>query len=193
MVVSLGKGGEVSLREEAGTAGLSAIAVGLGWDVRTTTGADFDLDASAICCDASGRVVSDEHFVFFNNLASPDGAVRHTGDNLTGEGEGDDERITLDLEAIPDVVRTVVFPVTIYEAEARRQSFGQVSGAFIRVVNGFDDVELARYDLCDDASTETAMVLGELHRDGSDWRFRAVGRGHPGGLAGIAGDYGVDV
>ena len=155
MVVSLGKGGDVSLGEEAGTVGLGAIAVGLGWDVRTTTGAAFDLDASAICCDASGKVVSDEHFVFFNNLASPDGSVRHTGDNVTGEGEGDDERITLDLAALGDVVRSVVFPVTIYEAGARSQSFGQVSGAFIRVVNQADDAELARYDLSDDASTET--------------------------------------
>lgn len=193
MVVSLGKGGDVSLGEEAGAVGLGAVAVGLGWDVRTTTGAAFDLDASAICCDANGKVVSDEHFVFFNNLASPDGSVRHTGDNVTGEGEGDDERITLDLAALGDVVRSVVFPVTIYEAGARSQSFGQVSGAFIRVVNQADDAELVRYDLSDDASGETAMVLGELYRDGADWRFRAIGRGHPGGLEGIAGDYGVEV
>ena len=191
MGVSLSKGGNVSLTKSA--PGLTAVTVGLGWDIRTTTGADFDLDASAILLDASGRVLSDAHFVFFNNLASPDGSVQHLGDNLTGEGEGDDEQVDVDLAAVPAEVDKVVFPVSIYDGETRGQSFGQVRNAFIRVVNKAGGAELARYDLSEDASTETAMVFGEVYRSGSEWKFRAVGQGYASGLAGIAKDFGVNV
>jgi tellurium resistance protein TerD len=187
--VSLAKGGNVSLTKEA--PGLTNVLVGLGWDVRTTTGADYDLDASAIMLSAAGKVISDQHFVFFNNLVSPDGTVEHTGDNLTGEGEGDDEIIKVNLAAMSPDVERVVFPVSIYDADARRQSFGQVANAYIRVVNADNDAELTRFDLTEDASTETAMVFGEVYRSGSDWKFRAVGQGYSSGLAGIARDFGV--
>ncbi|MGW9054457.1 TerD family protein [[Kitasatospora] papulosa] len=191
MGVSLSKGGNVSLSKEA--PGLTAVTVGLGWDVRTTTGADHDLDASALLCTEVGKVVSDRHFVFYNNLNSPDGSVQHTGDNLTGEGEGDDESINVDLSSVPAEVSKIVFPVSIHDATARGQSFGQVRNAFIRVINRSDNVELARYDLSEDASTETAMVFGELYRHGSEWKFRAVGQGYASGLAGIAADFGVNI
>ncbi len=193
MGVSLSKGGNVSLTKEAGAAGLTAVTVGLGWDVRTTTGTDFDLDASAIACDADGKVASDKHFVFFNNLTSPDGSIEHTGDNLTGEGEGDDEAIKVNVASVPAEIDKIVFPVSIYDGESRSQSFGQVRNAFIRVVNQADNSELARYDLTEDASTETAMVFGELYRNGAEWKFRAVGQGYASGLTGIAKDYGVNV
>jgi tellurium resistance protein TerD len=191
VTVSLTKGGNVSLTKQA--PGLSAVTVGLGWDARTTDGKDFDLDASAIVCGADGKVFSDKHFVFFNNLATPDGAVQHTGDNLTGEGEGDDEQVKVNLNALPAEIDKIVFPVSIYDAAAAGQSFGQVRNAFIRVVNQADNSELARYDLSEDASTETAMVFGELYRNGAEWKFRAVGQGYTTGLAGIAQDYGVNV
>jgi len=189
--VSLSKGGNVSLTKEA--PGLTAVIVGLGWDVRTTTGTDFDFDASVLLLNTSGKVVSDQHFVFFNNLKSPDGSVEHTGDNLTGEGEGDDEAIKVDLAAVPADVDKIVFPVSIYDAENRQQSFGQVRNAFIRVVNQANRQEIARYDLSEDASTETAMVFGELYRNGAEWKFRAIGQGYASGLRGIAQDFGVNV
>jgi tellurium resistance protein TerD len=189
--VTLTKGGNVSLTKQAPD--LTAVLVGLGWDVRTTSGHAFDLDASALLVDASGRVLSDEHFVFFNNLRSPDGSVEHTGDNLTGEGEGDDEQVRVDLSVVPAEVDKVVFPVSIYDADSRGQSFGQVRNAFIRVVNAADNNELARYDLSEDASTETAMVFGEVYRSGAEWKFRAVGQGYATGLAGIARDFGVNI
>ncbi|EME99962.1 TerD family protein [Streptomyces mobaraensis NBRC 13819 = DSM 40847] len=191
MAVTLAKGGNVSLSKEA--PGLTAVTVGLGWDVRTTTGADYDLDASALLCDAHGKVPSDQHFVFFNNLRSPEGSVVHSGDNLTGGGDGDDEQIQVDLAAVPAEVDKIVFPVSIYDAAQRGQSFGQVRNAFIRVVNRADGRELARYDLTEDASTETAMVFGELYRHDPEWKFRAIGQGYASGLAGIAQDYGVRV
>ena len=191
MGVSLTKGGNVSLTKQA--PGLSAVLVGLGWDERMTSGQAFDLDASALMLNPAGRILSDSHFVFFNNLVSPDGSVEHTGDNLTGAGEGDDEQIKVDLAAVPAEVDRIVFPVSIYDAEVRRQNFGQVRNAFIRVVNSADDAELARYDLSEDASSETAMIFGELYRHSGDWKFRAVGQGYSTGLAGIARDYGVNV
>ena len=191
MSVSLTKGGNVSLTKEA--PGLTNVIVGLGWDIRTTTGTEFDLDASAIVLNATGKAASDKHFVFFNNLTSPDGTVEHTGDNLTGEGEGDDEAIKVNLAAMAQDVSKIVFPVSIYEADARRQNFGQVAGAFIRVVNQADGREITRFDLSEDASTETAMVFGEVYRHGAEWKFRAVGQGYASGLAGIARDYGVNV
>jgi tellurium resistance protein TerD len=189
--VSLSKGGNVSLTKSA--PGLTAVSVGLGWDIRTTTGTDFDLDASAILAGVDGKVVSDKHFVFFNNLKSIDGSVEHTGDNLTGEGEGDDEVIKVNLATVPAEVDKIVFPVSIYEGNTRSQSFGQVRNAFIRVVNQADNSEIARYDLSEDASTETAMVFGEIYRNGAEWKFRAVGQGYASGLAGIASDFGVSV
>ncbi|WP_066467088.1 TerD family protein [Skermania piniformis] len=181
----------MSLNQQA--PGLRSVAVGLGWDVRTTSGAEFDLDASAIATGADRRVLSDKYFVFFNNLRSPDGAIVHTGDNLTGDGDGDDEVIEVDLAAVSAEVTNIFFPVSIYDAEGRGQSFGQVQNAFIRVVDRATGAELTRYDLSEDASTETAMVFGELYRRGSEWKFRAVGQGYASGLAGIARDYGVDV
>jgi tellurium resistance protein TerD len=189
--VSLTKGGNVSLTKEA--PGLTNVIVGLGWDVRSTTGADFDLDASAIIVGADGKVLSDKHFIFFNNLVSPDGTVEHTGDNLTGEGEGDDEQVKVNLAGMATDVDKLVFTVSIYDADARSQSFGQVRNAFIRVVNAADNKEIARYDLSEDASTETAMVFGEVYRNGADWKFRAVGQGYASGLGGIARDFGVNV
>ncbi|SDY41197.1 tellurium resistance protein TerD [Micromonospora pattaloongensis] len=191
MGVSLTKGGNVSLTKQA--PGLSAVIVGLGWDARTTDGQAFDLDASAIGCDAAGRVLSDKHFVFFNNLVSPDGSIEHSGDNLTGDGAGDDEQIKVNLIGVPAEIDKVVFPVSIYNADATGQTFGQVRNAYIRVLNQADNSEIARYDLSEDASTETAMVFGELYRHGDEWKFRAVGQGYASGLAGIARDFGVNV
>ncbi|HKC28439.1 MAG TPA: TerD family protein [Jatrophihabitans sp.] len=190
MTVNLTKGGNVSLTKQA--PGVSAVVVGLGWDARTTDGKAFDLDASAIVCDAEGKALSDQHFVFFNNLASPDGAVQHSGDNKTGEGAGDDEQIRVNLAGLPAEAARVVFPVSIYESDAAGQTFGQVRNAFIRVVNEADSVELARYDLSEDASTETAMVFGELYRGADEWKFRAIGQGYSAGLAGIARDFGIN-
>ncbi|QRX94617.1 TerD family protein [Streptomyces sp. A1-5] len=188
MGVALTKGGNVSLSKQA--PGLTAVRVGLGWQVGTTTGTGHDLDASALLCGESGKVLSDQHFVFFNNLTSPDGAVRHSGSRPTGE---DKEQIEVDLGAVPPEVAKIVFPVSIYEAEQRRQNFGQLSSAYIRVVDQTGGAELARFDLSGQAATETAMVFGELYRHGTDWKFRAIGQGYASGLAGIAQDYGVEV
>lgn len=191
MAVSLTKGGNVSLTKEA--PGLTAVTVGLGWDVRVTTGTDFDLDASAIAVNPSGKVFSDSHFIFFNNKQSPEQAIVHTGDNRTGEGAGDDEQIAVNLTSIPAGVDKVVFPVSIYQGESRNQNFGQVRNAYIRVLNQADGAEIARYDLSEDAATETAMVFGELYRNGAEWKFRAVGQGYASGLEGIASDFGVNL
>ena len=191
MSISLTKGGNVSLTKEA--PGLSAITVGLGWDARTTDGQAFDLDSSLIACNASGSVYSPQHFIFFNNLASPDGAIQHSGDNLTGEGAGDDEQIKVSLAQLPADLDKLAVAVSIYDADNRSQNFGQVRNAFMRVVDQSNDTELARYDLSEDASTETAMVFGEVYRNGADWKFRAVGQGYSAGLAGIARDFGVQL
>ena len=191
MGVSLSKGGNVSLSKEA--PGLTAVNVGLGWDVNTFSGGEFDLDATAIVVNDSGKVLSDGHFVFFNNLKSADGSVEHLGDNLTGEGEGDDEVIKVNLAAIPPEATKVVFAVSIYDADNRKQNFGAVRNAFIRVVNSANNTEIARYDLTEDASVETAMVFGEVYRHGSEWKFKAVGQGYASGLRGIASDFGVNV
>ncbi|HEY8827894.1 MAG TPA: TerD family protein [Jatrophihabitantaceae bacterium] len=191
MSVSLSKGGNVSLTKEA--PGLTAVLVGLGWDARTTSGAGFDLDASALMVGTAGKILSDAHFVFFNNLTSPDGSVEHTGDNLTGEGEGDDEVIKVNLAGVPPEADKIVVAVSIYDAETRSQSFGQVRNAYIRVINQADGAELTRYDLSEDASNETAMVFGELYRNSGEWKFRAVGQGYSTGLGGIARDFGVNI
>jgi tellurium resistance protein TerD len=192
MAVSLTKGGNVSLTKEAGGS-LSSLTVGLGWDVRTTTGDQFDLDASCILVNSSGKVRSDGDFVFYGNTKSSDGHVVHQGDNLTGEGEGDDEQIKMNVGALGDDVDRIVVAVSIYEADTRNQNFGQVRNAFIRVVNDAGGAELARYDLSEDASTETAMIFGEVYRNGAEWKFRAVGQGYQTGLRGIANDFGVNV
>ncbi len=191
MGVSLTKGGNVSLTKAAPN--LTAVTVGLGWDARATTGVDFDLDASALALGADHKIKSDQYFIFFNNLRSPDGSIEHLGDNLTGGGDGDDEQVKVDLAAVPPDISSVVFAVSIYEGDTRQQSFGQVRNAFIRVVNQADSAELARYDLTEDASTETAMVFGELYRNGAEWKFRAIGQGYASGLAGIARDFGVNI
>ena len=190
MGVTLAKGGNVSLTKAAPN--LTQVQIGLGWDARSTTGAPFDLDASALLC-ANGRVLGDEYFIFYNNLKSPEGSVEHQGDNLTGEGDGDDEVVIVNLDLVPQRVDKVVFPVSIYDAEARNQSFGHVRNAYIRVVNLADSSELARYDLTEDASNETAMIFGELYRYQGEWKFRAVGQGYASGLRGIALDFGVNV
>lgn len=191
MGVTLAKGGNVSLSKAAPN--LTKVAVGLGWDARSTSGADFDLDASALVTGPERKVLSDLHFVFYNNLRSPDGSIEHTGDNLTGEGDGDDEVINVDIPAVPPNVTNIFFPVSIHDADARLQSFGQVTNAYIRVVDLSNGSELARYDLSEDASTETAMLFGELYRHNGEWKFRAVGQGYASGLAGIARDYGVNI
>ncbi|WP_194838638.1 TerD family protein [Nocardia sp. XZ_19_369] len=191
MSVTLAKGGNVSLSKQA--ANLTKVAVGLGWDVRTTTGADYDLDASALATGPDLKVLSDQHFIFYNNLRSPEGSIEHTGDNLTGEGEGDDEVINVDLAATPPTITNIFFPVSIHDADARSQSFGQIRNAFIRVVDASTGIELTRYDLTEDASTETAMIFGELYRHSNEWKFRAIGQGYASGLAGIARDYGVHI
>jgi tellurium resistance protein TerD len=191
MPISLSKGGNVSLTKQA--PGLTDIVVGLGWDARSTTGDAFDLDASALVLGASGKVRSGADFIFYNQARSADGTVVHAGDNLTGQGEGDDEQINVKLAAMAPDVDKIAFAVTIHEAEQRSQTFGQVRNSFIRVVNAADNVEIARYDLTEDASIETGMVFGEVYRNGPEWKFRAVGQGYPNGLAGIATDYGVNL
>jgi len=189
--VTLAKGGNVSLSKAAPN--LTQVQVGLGWKARSTTGADFDLDASALLC-SGGRVLGDEYFIFYNNLKSPEGSVEHTGDELVGgTGAQDDETVLVDLSLVPAQVDKIVFPVSIYDAETRHQTFGQVGEAYIRVVNREDGVELARYDLTEDASSETAMIFGELYRYNGEWKFRAVGQGYASGLRGIALDFGVNV
>lgn len=191
MAISLSKGGNVNLSKEA--PGLNKITVGLGWDARATDGAAFDLDASAFLVKLDGKVRSDSDFCFYNNKTVADGAVQHTGDNLTGAGEGDDETIKVELNKIPADLDKVVFAVTIHEAESRKQNFGQVSHAFIRIVNQDGGQEIARYDLSEDASIETAMIFGEIYRVGTDWKFKAVGQGFAGGLAPLASSFGVNV
>ncbi|NNM78620.1 TerD family protein [Sphingomonas sp. ID1715] len=189
--MSLAKGGNVSLSKEA--PGLTNILIGLGWDERSTDGTDFDLDASAFILGANDRVRSDSDFIFYNNLRSTDGSVEHTGDNLTGGGDGDDEQIKVDLSRVPADVQKVAVTVTIHEGESRRQNFGMVSNAFIRVVDETSGREITRYDLNEDASVETAMIFGEVYRHNADWKFRAVGQGFKGGLGPLAKNFGVNV
>lgn len=189
MALSLTKGGNLSLTKEA--PGMTKVLVGLGWDARSTDGQDFDLDASAFLLKADGKVRADSDFIFYNQLKSVDGSVEHTGDNRTGEGDGDDEAIKVDLSKIPADIDKIMFTVTIHEAEARRQSFGQVRNAFIRIVNQDTNVEVGRYDLDEDASTETAVIFGELYRHGTEWKFRAVGQGFNGGLKPLAESFGL--
>ncbi len=191
MGISLQKGGNVNLSKEA--PGLKDILIGLGWDARATDGAEFDLDASVFLTKPDGKVRSDADFIFYNNKVSNDGSVTHQGDNRSGAGDGDDEAVEVKLEKVAADVEKIAFSVTIHEGETRRQTFGQVSNAFIRVVNKTDGKELARYDLSEDGSTETAMIFGELYRAGAEWKFRAVGQGFKGGLGPLAANYGVNM
>lgn len=192
MALSLQKGQRVDLTK--GNAGLSKVMVGLGWDTNKYSGGfDFDLDAAAFMLDASGKAAKDEDFVFYNNLKHESGAVVHMGDNLTGEGEGDDEQVFVELEKIPARIDKVAFTVTIHDAENRKQNFGQVSNAFIRIVNNDNNEELIRYDLGEDFSVETAIVVGELYRNGAEWKFNAIGSGFSGGLAALCRNFGIQV
>ncbi len=191
MAVSLSKGSNVNLSKEA--PGLNKIAVGLGWDARATDGAAFDLDASVFLVKMDGKVRSDSDFCFYNNKVVGDGAVQHMGDNTTGEGEGDDESVKVELSKVPGELDKIVFAVTIHEAESRKQNFGQVNHAYIRIINQEGGAEIARYDLSEDASIETAMIFGEIYRVGSEWKFKAVGQGFVGGLGPLAASFGVNV
>ena len=191
MAISLTKGGNVNLSKEA--PGLTNITVGLGWDPRATDGQEFDLDAIGFLVNEAGKVRNDQDFIFFNNLKSDNGAVEYTGDNRTGAGDGDDEAIKVNLANIPADVNKVALCAIIYEGQARNQNFGQVGEAYIRIVNDNGGSEIARYDLSEDGSTETAMIFGELYRHSGDWKFRAVGQGFSGGLGPLAGSYGVNV
>ena len=191
MAISLSKGGNVNLSKES--PGLNKIVVGLGWDSRATDGAAFDLDASAFLVKADGKVRTDNDFCFYNNKLVGEGAVQHMGDNTTGVGDGDDETVKVELSKVSADLDKVVFAVTIYEADIRKQNFGQVNHAYIRVVNDETRQEIARYDLSEDASIETAMIFGEIYRVGSDWKFKAVGQGFAGGLGALAASFGVNV
>jgi tellurium resistance protein terD len=191
MAISLQKGGNVSLSKEA--PGLTKMLIGVGWDVRATAGENFDLDGSAFLLNASGKVRSDADFIFYNQPKSDNGAVVHHGDNRTGAGSGDDEVIEVDLSTVPADVEKIAITVTIHDADARKQNFGQVSSAFIRCVNPNGDVEIARFDLSEDASVETAMIFGEIYRHNGEWKFKAIGQGFKGGLGALAQHFGVNV
>jgi tellurium resistance protein TerD len=169
------------------------MTIGLGWDVRATDGAAFDLDGVVFMLTQGGKVRADSDFIFYNNLKSSDGSVTHSGDNRTGAGEGDDETVTVELSRVPPEVDKIVLAVTIHDAEARRQNFGMIGKAFIRCVNASGNAEIARYDLSEDSSTESAMIFGEVYRNGADWKFRAIGQGFQGGLGPLAKNYGVAV
>lgn len=194
MAVSLSKGGNISLEKVA--PGMVHARVGLGWNPRTTDGVEFDLDASAIVLGENGKSLSDAHFIFYNNLEDPTGAIVHQGDNRTGEGDGDDEMIAVDLSKIAPEVSRIVFLASIHDAVGRNQNFGQVADAYIRVYDGDapdDSTKVVTYDLGEEASTETALVFGEVYRYQNDWKFRAIGQGYSTGLAGVISDYGLMV
>jgi tellurium resistance protein TerD len=191
MAISLTKGGNVNLSKEAPT--MTKMVVGLGWDTRATDGAAFDLDAVGFVLNNTGKVRADSDFIFFNNKQNAEGSVVHGGDNRTGEGEGDDETIIIDLSKMPADVEKVAVCVVIYDAETRKQNFGQVSRAYVRVLNDANQQEVARYDLSEDGSTEAAMIFGEVYRHNGEWKFKAVGQGFKGGLGPLAASYGVNV
>ena len=191
MAISLQKGGNVNLSKEAPT--MTKMVVGLGWDTRATDGAAFDLDAVGFVLNNAGKVRADGDFIFFNNKQNAEGSVVHGGDNRTGDGDGDDETIMIDLSKMPADVEKVAVCVVIYDAEGRKQNFGQVSRAYVRILNEANQQEVARYDLSEDGSTEAAMIFGEVYRNGGDWKFKAVGQGFKGGLGPLAGSYGVNV
>ncbi len=192
MAVNLSKGQKVDLTKT--NPGLSKIIVGLGWDVnKYDGGSEFDLDAAAFLCSDMGRVTSDADFVFYNNKEHSSGSVIHSGDNLTGEGDGDDEQLKVDLSKVPDMISKIDFTVTINDADIRNQNFGQVSNAYIRIINEATGEELIRYDLGEDYSIETAVIVGELYRNAGEWKFNAIGSGFQGGLAALCTNFGVNV
>ena len=191
MAISLQKGGNVNLSKEA--PGMKKMLVGLGWSMRSTDGDAFDLDGSVFLLGAGGKVRSDADFVFYNQNKSSDGSVVHSGDNRTGEGEGDDESITVELDKVPADVEKIAVCVTIHDAEARRQNFGMVASAYVRCVDAVSNVEVARYDLSEDASVEAAMIFGEIYRHNGEWKFKAIGQGFQGGLGPMAKNFGVNV
>jgi tellurium resistance protein TerD len=191
MALTLSKGQNLSLTKT--DPGLKKVLVGLGWDPRATDGQEFDLDASAFLLGASGKVRSSSDFIFYNQMVSACRSVNHTGDNRTGEGDGDDEQIQVDLSLVPADVQRIAITVTIHDAEKRRQSFGQVSNAFVRIVNEATGVEVVRYDLTEDASTETAMIFAELYRHNGEWKFKAIGQGYAGGLKAMCDQYGISI
>jgi stress protein len=192
MPVNLQKGQKVSLTKD--NPGLNNVIVGIGWDINNfDTGGDFDLDSAAFMLTDAGRVSNQDDFIFFGNLTHPSGSVRHMGDNLTGAGDGDDEQIRIELSKVPANISRIAFTVTIYDAEQRRQNFGQVSNAYVRIFDESNGVELLRYDLGEDFSIETAAVFGELYKNGAEWKFNAIGSGYQGGLAALCNNYGVEV
>lgn len=191
MAINLSKGQKVDLTK--GNPGLSKLLIGLGWDVNVYDGgADFDLDASAFMCGSNGRCPTENEFIFYGNLKHKSGCVEHTGDNLTGEGDGDDEVLLVDLTKVPANIERIAFTVTIYDSDDRGQNFGQVSNSYIRIVDQAKGVELIRYDLGEDFSIETAIVVGEIYKYNGAWKFNAIGSGFQGGLAALCGHYGID-
>ncbi len=190
MGITLQKGQKVELTKGKS---LTKVMVGLGWDVNQFDGKDFDLDAAAFLTGANGKVISDADFVFYNNLKHSSGSVLHMGDNLTGDGDGDDEQILIELAKIPAAVEKIAFTVTIHEAQERSQNFGQVSNAFIRIVDNINNQELLKYDLGEDFSIETAVVVGELYRNSGEWKFNAIGSGFSGGLKALCAHFGISI
>jgi tellurium resistance protein TerD len=191
MTISLVKGGNISLSKEAPD--LKLALIGLGWDPRSTDGQSFDLDASIFLLNDTGKVRSDADFIFYNQKKSTDGSVEHLGDNKTGAGTGDDEQVRIDLAKVSADIKRIVFSVTIHEADQRRQNFGQVANAYIRVLNAEGEAQIARYDLSEDSATETAMIFGEVYRHNDEWKFKAIGQGFAGGLSALAKNYGVNI
>ncbi|MGP1607389.1 MAG: TerD family protein [Moraxella sp.] len=191
MAISLNKGGNLSLSKTDPS--LTKMLIGLGWDERVTSGQAFDLDASAFLLTQNGKVRGDHDFIFYNQLKSIDSSVEHAGDNRTGQGDGDDEVIKVDLSRVSPDIDKIAITVTIHDAAARGQNFGQISNAFIRVVNEVTGVEVVRFDLAEDYSVETAMVFGEVYRHNGEWKFRAVGQGYSGGLAAMCHQYGIQI
>ncbi|GKU80900.1 TerD family protein [Niallia sp. NCCP-28] len=192
MAISLSKGQKVDLTK--GNPGLTKVVVGVGWDVNKYDGGqDFDLDSSVFLLGDNGKVTSDGDFVFYNNPSGGNGAVVHSGDNRTGAGEGDDEQVIIDLQSVPATIQRITFTITIHDGEARNQNFGQVSNSYVRILNEQNNEELIRYDLGEDFSIETALVVGELYRHNNEWKFSAIGSGYQGGLAALATDFGLQV
>ena len=192
MAISLQKGQKVDLTKS--NPGLTKIIIGLGWDINKYDGGkDFDLDSSVFMLSPEGKVADDKNFIFFNNPKSLDGAVTHTGDNRSGAGDGDDEQVKIDLALVSSSVAKLTFGITIHEGKERNQNFGQVSNAYVRVLNEASGEELIRYDLGEDFSVETAVVVGELYRNNTEWKFNAIGSGYQNGLAGLCKDFGLDV
>ncbi len=190
MSINLSKGQKISLTKD--NPSLSKLMVGLGWDTNRYDGPSFDLDASAFLLGANGKVTGDEDFVFYKQLEHPSHSVIHMGDSLTGDGDGDDEQIKVDLSLVPEKIGKIAFTVTIYDAAARNQNFGQVENAYIRIVDEATGQEILRYDLGEDFSVETAIVVGELYRNNGEWKFNAIGSGYKGGLAALCGSFGID-